>query len=97
MVIVVDVKLLGVFQRLSGEKVVQLKFEEPVTVRDVVGVLTELFSPEFKHALVDAQLDDPGPNALILVGGKEVGVLRGLETVVDGLGEVVFVPRVHGG
>lgn len=97
MVICVDVKLLGIFQRLSGKKSVQLKLKEPVTVRDVVVALTEMFSPEFKHALIDSQLDDPGPNALILVSGKEVGALQGLETVVNDLDEVVFVPRVHGG
>ena len=53
MVIQVEVRLLGTFQRLSGKKRVQLKREEPVTVRKVVAKLTETFSSEFRQVLVD--------------------------------------------
>ena len=97
MVISVEVTFLGVFQRLSGKKRFQMKLEEPATVRNLVMNLTETFSSEFKQALVDSQLDDPRPNALILVGGKDVSVLQGLETEVKDAEEVVLVPMVHGG
>jgi MoaD family protein len=97
MVISVEVTFLGVFQRLSGKKRFQMKLEEPATVRKIVTNLTETFSPEFKQALVDSQLDDPRPNTLILVGGKEVNVLQGLETEVKDADEVVLLPVVHGG
>lgn len=97
MAIYVTVKLLGAFQRLSGKKSFQLKLEKPVYIRNVVITLAKMFSSEFTHVLVDSQLDDPRPNALILVGGKEIGALHGLETVVKDADEIVFVPRVHGG
>ena len=97
MVIHVEVRLLGVFQRLSGKKRFQVKLEEPATVREVVLKLTEMFSCEFGRVLVDSQLDDTRPNVLILVGGKEIGALQGLETEVKDADEIVLVPRVHGG
>jgi molybdopterin converting factor small subunit len=97
MVISVEVRFLGIFQRLSGKKGFQVKLEEPATVKKVVMKLTETFSSEFKRVLVDSQLDDPRPNALILVGGKEVSVLQGLETEVRDAEEIVLVPVVHGG
>jgi molybdopterin synthase sulfur carrier subunit len=97
MVVNVEVRLLGIFQRLSGKKRFKLKLEEPATVRKVVMKLAETFSSEFKQVLVDSQLDDPRPNALILVGGKEINVLQGLETEVKDAEEIVFVPMVHGG
>jgi molybdopterin converting factor small subunit len=97
MVVNVEVTFLGVFQRLSGKKRFQMKVEEPATVRKIVTRLTETFSSEFKQALVDSQLDDPRPNALILVGGKEVNVLQGLETEVKDSEEIVLLPVVHGG
>jgi molybdopterin converting factor small subunit len=97
MVINVEVTFLGVFQRLSGKKRFQMKLEEPATIRKVVTSLTETFSSEFKQALVDSQLGDPRPNALILVGGKEINVLQGLETEVKDSEEVVLLPVVHGG
>lgn len=97
MVISVEVRFLGIFQRLSGKKRFQLKLEEQATIRTVITKLTEIFSNEFKRVLVDSQLDDPRPNALILVGGKEVSALQGLETVVKDADEIVLVPMVHGG
>jgi len=97
MVISVEVRFLGIFQRLSGKKRFTLKLEEPATVRSAVMKITETFSDEFKRVLVDSQLDDPRPNALILVGGKEISVLQGLETEVKDGEEIVLVPMVHGG
>ena len=97
MVVHVNVRFLGVFQRLSGKKRFQVKLEEPATVRDIIMKLTETFSSEFKRVLVDSELDDPRPNCLILVGGKEISALQGLETEVKDSEEIVLVPMVHGG
>lgn len=97
MVIHVEVRFLGIFQRLSGKKRFKLKLKEPATVRKLVMNLTETFSSEFKQVLVDSQLGDPRPNALILVGGKEISVLQGLETEIRDSEEIVLVPVVHGG
>jgi len=97
MVIHVEVRFLGIFQRLSGKKRFKLKLKEPATVRKLVMNLTETFSSEFKQVLVDSQLDDPRPNALILVGGKDISVLQGLETEIRDSEEIVLVPVVHGG
>ena len=97
MVIQVEVRFLGIFQRLSGKKRFKVKLEEPATVKNLVMTLTETFSSEFKRVLVDPQLDDPRPNALILVGGKEISALHGLETEVRDAEEIVLLPVVHGG
>ena len=97
MAISVEVRFLGVFQRLSGKKQIKLKLEKPASIKKVITKLTETFSDEFKQVLVDSQLDDPRPNALILVEGKEISALNGLETEVKDAYEVVLVPMVHGG
>ncbi|UCC58437.1 MAG: MoaD/ThiS family protein [Candidatus Bathyarchaeum sp.] len=97
MVVNVEVRFLGIFQRLSGKKRFQVKLVEPVTVRKVIMKLTENFSSEFKQALLDSELEDPRQNSLILVGGKEISALQGLETEVKDCEEVVLVPMVHGG
>ncbi len=97
MVVNVEVRFLGIFQRLSGKKRFQVNLEEPATVREVIMKLTETFSSEFKRVLVDSGLKDPRPNSLILVGGKEISALQGLDTEVKDAEEVVLVPMVHGG
>jgi len=97
MVINVEVRFLGVFRQFSGRNHVLVKLEEPSTVRKVIQKLTEAFSSEFKRALVDQELEDPRPNALILVNAKEINVLQGLETKVKDGDKIVLVPVSHGG
>jgi len=97
MTINVDVKLLGIYQRLSGKKRLKLELEEPTTVMEAIMKLTETFSDEFKRVLINTELEDPRPNALILVGGKEISALQGLKTEIKQAEEIVLVPMVHGG
>ncbi|MDH5390839.1 MAG: MoaD/ThiS family protein [Candidatus Bathyarchaeota archaeon] len=97
MVINVEVKFLGVFRQFSGRDRVLVKLEKPATVGKAIEKLTEAFSSEFKQTLVDPELEDPRPNALILINGKEISVLQGLETEVEDDDEIVLVPVSHGG
>jgi len=97
MTINVDVKLLGIYQRLSGKKKLKLELEEPTTVMEAIMKLTERFSDEFKRVLINTELEDARPNALILVGGKEISALQGLKTEIKQAEEIVLVPMVHGG
>jgi len=97
MIIQIGVRFLGTFQKLSGQKQIQLKLEEPVTVRIIITKLTESFSSDFKQVLIDSDLDDPRPKALIIINGKEISALQGLETKVKDSEEIVLIPMVHGG
>jgi molybdopterin synthase sulfur carrier subunit len=97
MVIHVKVRLLGVLRGLSGKGWVPVESWEPTTIIKVIQKLTETFPPEFKRVLMDPELEDPRPNALILVNGREISVLRGLETEVNDGDEIVLVPISHGG
>lgn len=53
--------------------------------------------PRLKRTLVDLDLEDPRPNTLILVNGKEISVLNGLETMLKDGDEIVFIPVLHAG
>ena len=97
MSVTVEVRFMGIFQQLFGKKRFKLKLEKPATVRKVVIKLTETFSSEFTRVLIDLQRNDPRPNALILVEGKEINVLQGLEKEIKDSEEIVFLPMVHGG
>jgi len=93
----VKIKLLGVFRELSGKSQVTMEFQGVITVRKVVQTLTRTLSSKFKEAVIDPELNDPRPNALILVNGKEIGVLQGLQTILDDGDEMVLLPVAHGG
>lgn len=93
----VKVKLLGVFRGLSGRSRLSIEVDEPTVMRKLVEKLAVSFSPEFKRVLVDPELDDPRPNTLILVNGREISVLDGLATEICHGDEVVLIPVSHGG
>ena len=94
----VRVKLTGILKGISGKEEVILNFERPTTVKEVIFRLAEMFSMEFRRALIDSELNSPKPNALILLNGREVSVLpKGLESEVKNGDEIVIIPVTHGG
>lgn len=96
MTVKVKVRLLGVFRGVTGKSEMNLKLDQ-ATVRSVVQTIAKSLSNEARGLLIDAELNDPRPNALILLNGKEISVLKGLETEVKEGDEVTLIPVSHGG
>lgn len=97
MAIKVRVKLLGILQKLNGKDQAVIELKEPIAIGRLIQNLVENFSDEFKRAIIDPELDDPRPNALILVNGREISALKGLETKVCDNDEIVIIAVTHGG
>ena len=94
----VKVKLLGVFRGLVGKDQLLLRLQrQRATVGEVIRAAAEMLPNEIRVALVDHGLGDSQLNALVLVNGREIGVLNGLETVVSDADEIALVPIAHGG
>ncbi len=93
----VQVNFLGIYQRIAGKKRVELELEKNSTIKNAVVELAKKVSEEFKQALIDNQHDEPRPKALILVNGKDISVLQGLETKINQAEEITLIPMVHGG
>jgi len=53
--------------------------------------------PRLKRILIYSELEDPRPDTLIFVNGKEISVLNGLETMLKDGDEVIFIPVLHTG
>ena len=92
----INVKFVGSFRGLSCKNKLSLKLEKAVPFREVVKKIVEE-APKLEQALIDPDFESPKTNMLVLVNGKEISVLNGLETVIEDGDEVVFVPVVHGG
>ena len=92
----VIVKFLGSLRHVSSVHELALDYKERISIGELVNELTNEL-PALKRSLIDQQLEDPRPNALILVNGREISVLNGLETKLKNGDEIVFVPVVHGG
>jgi molybdopterin synthase sulfur carrier subunit len=92
----ITVKFVGSLRHASGAECLGLDCAENACVRTLISEITEK-RPELKHSLIDQQLQDPRINALILVNGREINVLNGLETRLNDGDELVLIPVVHGG
>jgi molybdopterin synthase sulfur carrier subunit len=92
----ITIKFVGAFRGVSGKEKLSLSLERSMTLKEVVEKLAQKL-PKLEHLLIDPELKDPRPNTLILVNGKEISVLDGLDTVLRSGDEIVFVPIVHGG
>ena len=93
----VKAKLLGDFRGLIGRDSLFMELENQAVIGELVQKLAEGSSPEFKRALIDPELDDPRPNTLIIVNGREISALNGLETEIRDGDEVVLISVSHGG
>lgn len=94
----VHVKLYGVLKTTAKTERLELDFESPISIRQLVNKLVSVIArPEFETYLIDADTKDPRPNALILVSGTEIGALNGIDSTLRDGDEVVFLPVAHGG
>jgi sulfur-carrier protein len=92
----IAIKFVGAFRHFSGTSELILERKGCISICDMVNELV-IEMPELKKSLIDQQLEDLRPNALILVNGREIGVLNGLETKLNDGDQVTLVPVMHGG
>jgi molybdopterin converting factor small subunit len=92
----VTLRFLGVFKKAYGSGQASIKIRRNEKLESVIKKVSEA-SPNLGHVLVDPELGNPLSNAVILVNGKEIGLLSGLETPLKDHDEIVFIPVIHGG
>lgn len=95
----IHLKFYGVFRTAAkaNELVVEVAEKNP-TVRSAISQLVaQKQYEELKQLLVDTETSDPRPNALIMISGREISSLKGLETELTEMDELVLLPVAHGG
>ena len=92
----VNIRLLGVLRGVSGKSRISLRLEKS-TVEVMVRELANSLPKEARRLFLDSDLNYLGSNVLVLVNGKEISALEGLETEIKEEDEVVVIPVSHGG
>jgi len=92
----VTIKFIGALRHISGKTELTVSLKEGMALKDLLSKLDEEM-PQLEKTFSDQQPNDSTSNALILVNGREISVLNGLETKLNDGDEIVFVPVVHGG
>lgn len=92
----IAVKFIGALRHVSGTGELTLCCKRCVAISELMNEIIKKL-PKLRRSLIDQQLEDPRPNALILVNGREISALDGLETKLKDGDKVVLIPFVHGG
>jgi molybdopterin synthase sulfur carrier subunit len=95
----VSVRFFGSLRALVGKKVECVKFEdrEEATVEKVLERLSEVYGKDFVEYVFDGRTGEIQSYLLLLVNGRSITVLDGLETrLVDG-DVLAILPPVGGG
>jgi molybdopterin converting factor small subunit len=93
------IKFFGVFRSAAKTNEVHLQVtEENPTVKSVISqLLSQEPFADLKRVLLDGETNDPRPNALIMVSGREISTLNGMETELDANDDLALLPIAHGG
>ncbi len=92
----ITLRFFGALRHASGAETITVKCREGASLMELLNDVT-IDKPSLRRNLLDEQLAEAKPHALIFVNGREISVLNGLETKVKDEDEIVFVPVVHGG
>jgi len=93
----VKIRALGAFKELFGCTSLTIKLKKNTTLKRAIQELDYSLTNKSKRLLVHYEISDVWLNALILVNGKEISVLNGLETIISNGDEIVLLPVSHGG
>jgi sulfur-carrier protein len=95
----VHFKLYGVFRSAVGSATVNLDLShgEPTVRLAISELVSRPDSSELKKLILEWDTQDPRPNALILVAGREITALNGLDTRLEDGDELSLLPIAHGG
>lgn len=90
-----SVKFIGALRHMSGKTQLSVNYQKGMLLKDLIAKLSQKM-PKLAKTFKDEQ-NDSKSNALILVNGREISVLNGMETELGDGDEIVFIPVVHGG
>ncbi|MGD8564861.1 MAG: MoaD/ThiS family protein [Candidatus Bathyarchaeota archaeon] len=89
-------RFVGTFRSISGESEVIFNLKDKTCVGTVIHKIVERF-PKLEEMLVFSKEKNGIINALVLLNGREIGVLKNLDTVIEDGDELVLIPVSHGG
>ena len=93
---VLTIKFIGALRHITGKTQLTINFEKEMSLKELLARISREM-PKLEKSFSDQQDGDSTSNALILINGREISVLDGLQTKLSDGDEIVFVPVVHGG
>ena len=89
-------KFIGALRQISGKAQLTVTYHEKMSLKDLITNMSQEM-PKLDKTFSDKLNDSKSSNTLVLINGREISVLNGLETALNDGDEIVFIPVVHGG
>ena len=92
----VTVKFLAIFYEMAKTLRMEIEVPDGITVRELLKIIDERVNPNISKTLLN---DDSGlrEGYNILINGKSLDYVKGLDTVLSDGDEVVLLPPIGGG
>ena len=91
----VNVKFFGVFRNYTKKENTRFSLDEPASIETLIMKLSNQ-SDQFKE-LMGNKTKELSSNVIVMVNGKEIGVLNGIQTDLHDGDNIILIPAVHGG
>ncbi|MFP4589420.1 MAG: ubiquitin-like small modifier protein 1 [Candidatus Bipolaricaulota bacterium] len=93
----VEVKLFAQFRDLAGEDTVSVEPEKaPLTIEDAISDLTSK-CPQLREKLIDSETEELQGGVIVMINGRNISYLDGLETQLQSSDRVAIFPPIAGG
>jgi molybdopterin synthase sulfur carrier subunit len=92
----VVLRFVGSLRGASGRSQITFEIEKSFPLIDIIKELSQQ-TPQLSRIFAQSENRKLTSNMLILINGREISALNGLDTILQEGDEVVFVPVVHGG
>lgn len=96
-VISITIRTILGLKEILGKDVMDFSIPEGTTVKALVALMVERWGARLASYVSDAEEDRPLPTIRILVNGRDIGFLKGMETELRDGDEVLMLPLVGGG
>jgi molybdopterin synthase sulfur carrier subunit len=95
--ITVKVRTILTIKKILGKGEIELSLPEKSTLKDLVTTLVNRSGDELASLLLEPETRNVLPHIRLMVNGRDIAFLEGMETVLQPGDEVLILPPVSGG
>ena len=92
---IIKVNFYAMLRQTTGVPCIEVETDGPIAMRRLINLVCEETTPQLREDLLDGQEIKKG--TLLLVDGRNVLFLNGLDTMVTGEQKIAFFPPGGGG
>lgn len=95
--VAVTVALFASLREIVGKKEIEIEVRENTNVREILELLGKRYAQEVLKRVLDEEQKGLSRNYMILIDGRNIQLLDGLDTKLRGDERITILPPIGGG